>query len=229
MYNGGFNIYANVDIDLQNKAEAIFKNKTGNNTEYWRKFPRSVQPQCAIAILDYNGDVKAIVGARGEKNANRIQNHASQSRRQPGSAIKPLSAYGLAVELGVIEFSTPVTDEPMVSFMIGNGSFRLHASGGDRTGITMAFAAMGLGLALHAFCTRSDKPLASAGLFRNYRMLLSVLFTSAVVILMISVPYAAAMMGFSPLSLWEWGAISVLLLIQLVVWEFPKIYCLVRF
>ncbi len=113
MYNGGFNIYANVDIKLQNKAEAIFKNKTGNNTEYWRKFPRSVQPQCAIAILDYNGDVKAIVGARGEKNANRIQNHASQSRRQPGSAIKPLSAYGLAVEMGVLEFSTPVTDEPL--------------------------------------------------------------------------------------------------------------------
>ncbi len=113
MYNGGFNIYANVDIDLQEKAEAIFKNKTGNNTSYWRKFPRSVQPQCAIAILNYNGEVKAIVGARGDKNANRIQNHASQSRRQPGSAIKPLSAYGLAVEKGVIEFSTPVTDEQM--------------------------------------------------------------------------------------------------------------------
>ncbi len=113
MYNGGFNIYANVDIDLQNKAEAIYKNKTGNNTEYWRKFPRSVQPQCAIAVLNYNGEVKAIVGARGEKNANRIQNHASQSRRQPGSSIKPLSAYGLAVELGVIEYSTPVTDEQM--------------------------------------------------------------------------------------------------------------------
>ena len=113
MYNGGFNIYANVDIDLQEKAEAIFKNKTGNNTNYWRKFPRSVQPQCAIAILNYNGEVKAIVGARGEKNANRIQNHASQSRRQPGSSIKPLSAYGLAVELGVLEYSTPVTDEQM--------------------------------------------------------------------------------------------------------------------
>ena len=113
MYNGGFNIYANVDIDLQNSAEAIYKNKTGNNTEYWRKFPRSVQPQCAIAVLNYNGEVKAIVGARGEKNANRIQNHASQSRRQPGSAIKPLSAYGLAVERGVIEFSTPVTDDQM--------------------------------------------------------------------------------------------------------------------
>ena len=72
-----------------------------------------MQPQCAIVLLNYNGEVKAIVGARGEKNANRIQNHASQSRRQPGSAIKPLSAYGLAVEMGVIEFSTPVTDEQM--------------------------------------------------------------------------------------------------------------------
>ena len=114
MYNGGFNIYCNVDIDLQTKIENIFKNKTGNNTEYWRKFPRSVQPQCAMAILNYTGEVKAIVGARGTKNANRIQNHASQSRRQPGSAIKPLAAYGLAVERGVIEFSTPVTDEQMI-------------------------------------------------------------------------------------------------------------------
>ena len=113
MYNGGFNIFANVNVDLQNKAEAIFKNKTGNNTDYWKKFPRSVQPQCAIAILNYEGELKAIVGGRGEKTANRLQNHASQSRRQPGSAIKPLSAYGLAVELGVIEFSTPVTDAQM--------------------------------------------------------------------------------------------------------------------
>ncbi len=110
IYNGGYKIYANVDMDLQEKAEAIFKNKTGKNTEYWTKFPRSVQPQCAIAILNYEGEIKAIVGARGEKNANRLQNHASQSRRQPGSAIKPLSAYGLAVDLKAIEFSTPVTD-----------------------------------------------------------------------------------------------------------------------
>ncbi|MBQ5544822.1 MAG: penicillin-binding protein, partial [Clostridia bacterium] len=113
LYNGGFKIYANVDVDLQKKAEAIFKNKSGNNTDYWVKFPRSVQPQCAIAILNYDGEIKAIVGARGEKNANRLQNHASQSRRQPGSAIKPLSAYGLAVNLNAIEFSTPVTDQPM--------------------------------------------------------------------------------------------------------------------
>lgn len=113
IYNGGYKIYANVDMDLQEKAEAIFKNKSGKNTDYWVKFPRSVQPQCAIAILNYEGEIKAIVGARGEKNANRLQNHASQSRRQPGSAIKPLSAYGLAVDLKAIEFSTPVTDRQM--------------------------------------------------------------------------------------------------------------------
>lgn len=113
LYNGGLKIYANVDIDLQNQAEEIFKNQTGTKTDYWTKFPRSVQPQCAIAILNYEGEIKAIVGGRGAKNANRLQNHASQSRRQPGSAIKPLTAYGPAVEFGVLEYSTPVTDEQM--------------------------------------------------------------------------------------------------------------------
>ncbi len=113
IYNGGLKIYANVDIELQKQAESIFKNKTGKNTKYWTKFPRSIQPQCAIAILNYEGEIKAIVGGRGEKNANLLQNHASQSRRQPGSSIKPLSAYGPAVEYGAIEYSTPVTDNPM--------------------------------------------------------------------------------------------------------------------
>lgn len=113
LYNGGLKIYANVDINLQKQAENIFKNSTGKNSDYWTKFPRSVQPQCAIAILNYEGEIKAIVGGRGTKNANLLQNHASQSRRQPGSAIKPLSAYGPAVEYGAIEFSTPITDNPL--------------------------------------------------------------------------------------------------------------------
>lgn len=122
LYNGGLKIYANVDIELQKQAEAIFKNKTGKNTKYWTKFPRSVQPQCAVAILNYEGEIKAIVGGRGEKNANLLQNHASQSRRQPGSSIKPLTAYGPAVEFGAIEFSTPVTDKPMT--ITDNGKTR---------------------------------------------------------------------------------------------------------
>ncbi len=109
IYTGGLNIYANVDIELQEIAEEIFSDSTGDS-DYWDKFPQTVQPQCAIAILNYEGEIKAIVGSRGTKSANLLQNHASQSRRQPGSAIKPLSAYGLAVELGAIEYSSPVSD-----------------------------------------------------------------------------------------------------------------------
>ncbi len=130
LYNGGLKIYANVDINLQKQAENIFKNKTGKNSKYWTKFPRAIQPQCAVAILNYEGEIKAIVGGRGEKNGNRLQNHASQSRRQPGSSIKPLSAYGPAVEFGAIEFSTPVTDKQMTITEKGKSRLWPKNSGG---------------------------------------------------------------------------------------------------
>ena len=113
--------------------------------------------------------------------------------------------------------------------IIGKGAFRIHPAAGGRTGMTMAFAALGLGLVLHAFCSRSEKPLVIAGIFRNYRLLLSVVLTAAVIVLMIAVPYAASLLGLAALSGWEWGALSVLLLIQLVVWEYPKIYARVKF
>ena len=117
----------------------------------------------------------------------------------------------------------------VISYLIGKGAFRIHPAAGGRTGMTMAFAALGLGLVLHAFCSRSEKPLVIAGIFRNYRLLLSVVLTAAVIVLMIAVPYAASLLGLAALSGWEWGALSVLLLIQLVVWEYPKIYARVKF
>lgn len=52
-----------------------------------------VQPQSATVIMDYKtGQVKALVGGR-DVEGNRILNRAVESRRQPGSAIKPISVY----------------------------------------------------------------------------------------------------------------------------------------
>ena len=109
-----------------------------------------------------------------------------------------------------------------------NGAFRLHPAGGARTGITMAFAAMSLGLLLHALLSRSERPLAAAGVFRNIKMLLSVLFIAAAVVLLITLPWTAQLCGFSPLSIREWCIVGALLLIQLVVWEYPKLYVAVK-
>ncbi len=116
----------------------------------------------------------------------------------------------------------------LIAYMIGSGFFRLNR-GGERTGITMAFAAMALGLALHAFCSRSEKPIAAAGIFRNYKLLLGVLTVAAALAVMIAVPWVAALMGFTALSVMEWCAVAGLLLIQLVVWEYPKLYVMVKF
>ncbi|MDR1002340.1 MAG: transglycosylase domain-containing protein [Oscillospiraceae bacterium] len=107
VYNGGLQIYSNMDADLQKKAEDIFK-----SAKNFIKFPGKTQPECSIAVMNYEGEVKAIVGARGTKQSDLVLNMASQSQRQPGSAFKPVSVYGPAIELGLLEYSTPVSDSP---------------------------------------------------------------------------------------------------------------------
>ena len=116
----------------------------------------------------------------------------------------------------------------IIAYMTGNGSFRIISSGSERIGITMAFAVMSLGLVLHALLSRSERPLAAVGVFRNVKMLLSVLFTSAAVVLMITFHWTALLAGFSPLGIRQWLVVGMLLLIQMIVWEYPKLYTSVK-
>lgn len=80
--------------------------------------PGIVQPQSATVIMDYRtGEVKALVGGR-DVEGNRILNRATDSRRQPGSAIKPISVYFPALAegktAGSIADDVPITvdDKP---------------------------------------------------------------------------------------------------------------------
>lgn len=128
VYNGGLKIYATVDRDVQSYAEAVFMND--NN------FPGSggdEQPESAMVITEPStGHVKAIIGGRGEKTLSRGWNRATQTTRQPGSTIKPLSVYGPAIDLGLITPDSIVADDP---FTIGNWSPKNHYDGfyGDMT------------------------------------------------------------------------------------------------
>lgn len=59
-----------------------------------------VQPQSAIVILDYNtGEIKGLIGGRNIKNR-MVLNRATDSPRQPGSAIKPIAVYLPALDNG---------------------------------------------------------------------------------------------------------------------------------
>ena len=73
----------------------------------------TLQPQMSFTMIEQStGYVKVIVGGRGEKSGNRTLNRATSSTRQPGSSIKPLVAYGPAIDIGAISLATPIDDAP---------------------------------------------------------------------------------------------------------------------
>ena len=77
----------------QNFFEIIDGNLILNNEYYYVQKDGIVQPQSATITIDYKtGYIKAVVGGRDVKGS-RILNRATDSQRQPGSAIKPIAVY----------------------------------------------------------------------------------------------------------------------------------------
>ena len=73
----------------------------------------TLQPQAALTIIDQaTGEVKAIVGGRGDKVANRTLNRATDSTRQPGSTFKVLAAYAPALDGAGMTLATVEDDAP---------------------------------------------------------------------------------------------------------------------
>ncbi len=72
------------------------------------------QPQASVTIIDqYTGQIKAMVGGRGEKSASLGLNRAYRSSpRQPGSTFKILAAYAPAIDTHKATLSTIVEDKP---------------------------------------------------------------------------------------------------------------------
>ena len=115
------NIYA--DQTAARAAADQFKeamiDKTGG-TFFAETFSVTPQPQFAFTIMDQKtGYVKAIVGGRGKKTANRSMNRATMSTRQPGSCFKILAAYLPFIDACGGSLATPIKDEP---FAYSNGT-----------------------------------------------------------------------------------------------------------
>ena len=109
IYTRGLKIYTLMDPAVQNSLESVFESETG--------FPYAagtIQPKCSMVVIDpYTGDVVGLVGDRGVKKGDRIQNFATQTQRSPGSSIKPLSVYAPALENGVITYGSVADDVPL--------------------------------------------------------------------------------------------------------------------
>lgn len=112
LYNGGYKIYATIDTDIQDVIESVYLNQKTYFSQKSSK-DKSVHVQSAMTIMDYNGNIKGIVGGVGEKTVNRGLNRATDSPRQPGSTMKPLGVYMQAIDNGYVSYSTMVEDKPM--------------------------------------------------------------------------------------------------------------------
>ena len=122
IYTGGLKIYTAMDADVQACLEEYYCNE--NN--FYKQSYGSDKPQSAMIVIDpYSGDILGVVGAIGDKSANRIQNFATDTVRPAGSVIKPLSVYAPALEKGLITWSSVYDDVP-VNF----GNYNLDASKG---------------------------------------------------------------------------------------------------
>ena len=73
----------------------------------------TLQPQAALTIIDQStGNVKALVGGRGDKTANKTLNRAADTTRQPGSTFKIIAAYAPALDAGGLTLASVQDDAP---------------------------------------------------------------------------------------------------------------------
>lgn len=117
---GGYKIYTTQDTAIQGKMEETYrsgdhifwgvaKDKEGN-------LINEGHTQSAMVIIDHKtGQVVGCMGGLGDDVDSIGQNRATQSTRQPGSAIKPIAAVAPALEAGIITAAT-VYDETRTSF-----------------------------------------------------------------------------------------------------------------
>lgn len=104
-YNGGFKIYSTLKPEVQSAIDEVFTDE-----KYALAGKKGDPLQGAMVVMDYSGNVVGMAGGMGEKTENRGLNRAIMSPRQPGSTIKPISAYAPAIERDLITYSSIVDD-----------------------------------------------------------------------------------------------------------------------
>ena len=113
LINGGLKIYSTMDNDLQDKSQNIIDNdpvfNKVNNTS-------NSAIQASAVIIDYHtGEVKAIIGGRGNQPPDSYNRAVDDVNfpRSTGSSIKPLTVYAPAIESNLVTADTIVDDSPL--------------------------------------------------------------------------------------------------------------------
>ena len=117
VYRGGLSVKTSIDQNAQRAAEEAMSRllPTGSTPESRKDNSNLTYPQAALVAIDaQTGQIRALVGGRGEDEYNR----ALRAERSPGSSIKPF-VYTTAIDSGYTT-TTVVVDEP-VEYSAGDG------------------------------------------------------------------------------------------------------------
>lgn len=100
--------------DMQKRIDEFREAKVDEGDKILgEKVSMIIQPQSSFVVMDqYNGQVKAIIGGRGEKTGNRTLNRATNRTRQPGSTFKILSTYLPALDASGFTLASVQDDSP---------------------------------------------------------------------------------------------------------------------
>jgi len=135
-YTGGLHVDLAMDPEVQSIVEEYYRteiavpsNKSGTHAQ-----------SAAIVIDSRTGDILAVAGAVGKKNGNRVQSYATQTKRAPGSTIKPLTVYAPALEEGIIHWGSVYDDVPLKFDEDGKGVWPKNANGIYRGLTNVAYA-----------------------------------------------------------------------------------------
>ncbi|MCM8711303.1 PBP1A family penicillin-binding protein [Clostridium sp. SYSU_GA19001] len=117
---GGLKIYTTMDKNLQDAAQAIIDDTKNYGSIKTQMLNGIMDPQASAVIMDYHtGEVKVIIGGRGEQPArsfNRAAFNGSKEFKKPvGSTIKPLTVYAASIDSKQATAATVVEDSPIGS------------------------------------------------------------------------------------------------------------------
>ena len=113
IYNEGLKIYSAMDKKAQEIAE--------KKVREWQT-PNDKKIDIGYMMMDFDGRVLATVGGRQEKDGRLLWDNATQSVLQPGSTIKPVSSYVLALEDKTINYSSMISDTPTSDWNVVDGN-----------------------------------------------------------------------------------------------------------
>lgn len=141
IYTGGLTIYSTVDSTLQEICET-----EATDSKWYAE-----GQELSLVMTDVeSGAVRAIVGSSKEKTESLSYNRATDSIRQPGSTIKVLGEYAVAIETGQVTLGTTFDDAPY-TYSNGSSIKNAYSTYKGQTTIRDAIAVSGNVIALKVF------------------------------------------------------------------------------